>query len=302
MYLTYWFRQHEQARTIALFTAALPITSILGAPLSGLILDHVHWLGVSSWRWLLILEGLPVIVCGVLSFLLLPSRPTEVKFLTSEEKDWITAAVAREDEEKRGKHQISAMRTLVDARVWHLAAIGFTMANGLYAMSFWIPQLVRSFSRLYSNTVVGFQVMIPHLVGLVAMILVSGSSDRNLERRYHIAIPASIGGIALFLLGRTSSPFFSIALLSLLASGIYSFYGPFFSLPSQFLTGFSAASGIALINSVANLGGFVGPYAIGAINARTASLYGGLTAVGISLFLSAALILVLPKEPRSVTP
>ena len=302
LYLTYWFRQCEQARTIALFTAALPITSILGAPLSGLILDHVHWLGACSWRWLLILEGLPAIVCGVLTYLLLPSRPTEAKFLTSEEKDWITAAVAREDEEKRGKHQISAMRTLVDARVWHLAAIGFTMANGLYAMSFWIPQLVRSFSRLYSNTVVGFQVMIPHLVGLVAMLLVSGSSDRNLERRYHIAIPASIGGIALFLLGRTSSPFFSIALLTLLASGIYSFYGPFFSLPSQFLTGFSAASGIALISSVANLGGFVGPYAIGAINARTGSLYGGLAAVGISLFLSAALILVLPKEPRSVTP
>lgn len=158
---------------------------------------------------------------------------------------------------------------------------------------------MRSFSRLYSNTVVGFLVMIPRLVGLVAMLLVSGSSDRNLERRYHT--PAFIGGRALTLLGRTSSPFVFIALLSLVASGIYSFYGPFFSLPSQFLTGFSAASGIAFINSVANLEGFVGPYAIGTINARTGSQYGGLAAVGISLLLSATLVLVLPREPRSLT-
>ena len=159
-----------------------------------------------------------------------------------------------------------------------------------------MPQLVKSFSTMYSNTVVGFLVTIPHLVGLLVMVLVSRSSDRKLERRYHVAIPAIVGGIALLLLGAASSPFFSIFLLSFVALGIYSFYGPFFSLPSQFLTGFSAASGIALINSVANLGGFVGPYAIGAINGRTGSLYGGLAAVGFSLFVSATLILLLPRE------
>jgi MFS transporter, ACS family, tartrate transporter len=300
LYLTYWFRQREQAQTIALFMAGLPITSILGAPFSGLILDHVHWFGVSSWRWLLILEGLPAVVCGVFTYLLLPSRPPEANFLTREEKDWIVAAVAHEDEEKRSRRQVSAMRALTDARVWHLAAVGFTMANGLYAMSFWMPQLVRSLSRLYSNTVVGFLVTIPHLVGLIAMILVSRSSDQQRERRYHVAIPAFIAGIALLLLGRANSPFVSIILLSLVALGIYSFYGPFFSIPSQFLTGASAASGIALINSVANLGGFAGPYAIGTIKASTGNLYGGLAAIGISLFLSATLVLILPKEPHSL--
>src|SRR5439155_8364687 len=125
LYLTYWFRQREQAQAIALFMAALPITSILGAPLSGLILDHVHWLGTSSWRWLLILEGLPAIACGALTYSLLPSRPTEANFLTREEKDWVTAGVAREEEQKREKHQISAMQALADGRVWHLALIGF---------------------------------------------------------------------------------------------------------------------------------------------------------------------------------
>jgi len=299
LYLTYWFRQRQQAQTIALFMAGLPITSILGAPVSGLILDHVHWFGFSSWRWLLILEGMPAVVCGVLTYLFLPSRPEEANFLTPEEKDWIIGAVQHEDEQKRRKHQDSALGTLANRRVWHLAAIGFTMANGLYAMSFWMPQLIRSFSVLYSNTIVGVLVMIPHFIGLGAMILVSRSSDQHLERRFHIAIPAFIGGIALLVLGRTNSPVLSVVLLSLVSLGIYSFYGPFFSFPSQFLTGFSAASGIALINSVANLGGFVGPYAIGAINARTGSLHGGLSAIGVSLFVSATLVALLPKEEGS---
>jgi MFS transporter, ACS family, tartrate transporter len=277
----------------------LPITSILGAPISGLILDHVHWLGISSWRWLLILEGLPAIGCGVLTYALLPSRPAEANFLTRDEGEWIINALAYEEKQKKMKHQISATQALGDGRVWHLAAIGFSMANGLYAMSFWMPQLVKSFSRLYSNTVVGFLVMIPHLAGLVAMLLVSRSSDKRLERRYHIAIPAIVGGIALLLLGRTNSAFLSVTLLSVVAVGIYSFYGPFYSLPSQFLAGFSAASGIALISSVANLGGFVGPYEIGAINTKTGSLYGGLAAVGVSLFVCAALVFVLPKERQS---
>jgi ACS family tartrate transporter-like MFS transporter len=296
LYLTYWFRQREQAQTIALFMIGLPITSILGAPLSGLILDHAHWLGISSWRWLLILEGLPAIGCGVLTYLWLPSRPAEANFLTSSEKNWLTTELAREEEQKQKKHPISAAQALADRRVWHLAAIGFTMAIGLYSMSFWMPQLVKSFSSGYSNTVVGLLVMIPHLVGLLAMVLVSRSSDRRLERRYHIAIPTTVGGTALLLLGTTHSPILSVALLSLMALGIYAFYPIFFSLPSEFLTGFSAASGIALINSVANLGGFAGPYAIGAISGKTGSLYGGLAAVGVSLFVSAALVLLLPKE------
>jgi ACS family tartrate transporter-like MFS transporter len=298
LYLTYWFPQREQARAIAFFVAALPITSILGAPISGIVLDHVHWLGISSWRWLLILEGLPAILGGVLTYFLLPSRPEEADFLTPEEKQSISAALAAEGEHKRKKHDISATQALGDGRVWHLAAIGFTMTVGLYSISFWMPQLVKSLSSHYSNTVVGLLVTIPNIAGLISMVLVSRSSDRKLERRYHAAIPAIVGGMALLLLGTTSSPQLSIVLLSLVTLGIYSFYGPFFSLPSEFLTGFSAASGIALINSIGNLGGFVGPYAIGAIVARTGSLSGGLAVIGISLFASATLLLFLNIERK----
>src|SRR5262249_25219675 len=118
LYLTYWFRQREQAQAIALFLTGLPFTSILGAPLSGFILDHVHWLGMPSWRWLLILEALPAVVCGVLTFLLLPSRPANAGFLTSEEKHWLTEALAAEERQKLAAHHVSATQALTNRRVW----------------------------------------------------------------------------------------------------------------------------------------------------------------------------------------
>jgi MFS family permease len=298
LYLTYWFRQREQAQAIALFLAGLPVTSILGAPISGFILDRVHWLGVSSWRWLLILEGIPAVVCGVLTYFLLPSRPAEAKFLTQNEKDWITEELKQEESQKHGTYRISATQALTNGRVWHLACIGFTLNIGMYSLTFWMPQFVKSLSSLYSNTTIGLLVMIPYLVGLLAMVLVSRSSDRKMERKYHAAIPAIVAGIALVSLGATHSTFSSIFFLCFASLGIYSVYGPFYSLPSEFLTGFAAASGIALISSVANLGGFAGPYAIGLVSQRTNSLYGGLALTGVSLFISATLMLLLPRGSR----
>jgi ACS family tartrate transporter-like MFS transporter len=302
LYLTYWFRQREQAHVISLFMTALPVASILGAPVSGFILDHAHWAVISNWRWLLILEGLPAIVCGVLAYFVLPSRPAEATFLTRDEKSWLTAELALEEQDKTSEHSISGLRALAHPGVWHLASVLFTFDIGLYAMSFYMPQAVKSLSGRYSNTAVGILVMVPHLAGLTAMILVSRSSDRRLERRYHAAIPAVAGGMALMMLGASSSPLLSITLWSFAAMGMYSFFGPFFSIPSRFLTGFSAASGIALINSVGNLGGFVGPSAIGALANGTRGIYGGLAFVGVSLFVSATLVLLLPDKSTTRLP
>ena len=284
LYLTYWFRQREQAHAIALFMTALPVASILGAPVSGVILDHAHWLGVSSWRWLLILEGLPAIGCAVLTYFLLPDRPEDATFLTQNEKEWITAELRREELQKLQSHQMSATQALTNRRVWQLGLTALAWDIGLYWMSFWMPQVLKSLSSLYSNTLVGFLVVIPQLVGLVGMVLVSRSS---------------VGGTALLLLTMTRSFVESIALLSLMAAGIYSFIAPFFTIPSEFLSGYSAASGIALINSVANIGAFVGPYAIGAITGKTRSLSGGMAFAGVSLLASATLALLLPRKARA---
>lgn len=299
LYLTYWFPRREQARAIALFMTGIPITTILGAPVSGLILDHVHWLGVSSWRWLLILEGMPAIVCGFLTYFLLPSRPQEARFLTADEKECIRAELAREEQQTLDRHRYSVREAMASSRLWHLVLIYFGMTIGVYALNSWAPQVVKSLSSLYSNSTIGLLVAIPNLVGLAAMIFVSRSSDRTLERRYHTAIPAIMAGMALVLLGTTSSAFPSVALLCLLAVGAYSSLAPFWALPSEFLTGYSAAAGIALINSVGNLGGFAGPYTIGAIATRTGNLYAGMAMAGAALFMSATLILLLPGKARA---
>jgi len=298
LYLTYWFRQRDQAQAIALFLAGIPVTSILGAPVSGFILDHVHWLSISSWRWLLILEGIPAVVGGVLTYFLLPSRPAEAKFLSKEEKNWIAEELASEEREKLASHKISAVQALMNRRIWHLGLIGFTLNTAMYGMNYWMPQLVKSLSSGISNSLIGLLLMTPHLVGLPVMVMVSRSSDRKQERRFHAAIPAIFAGIALASLWATHSVFTTILLLSVAALGIYSVYGPFYSLPGDFLAGFAAASGIALVSSLANLGGFAGPYAIGWIKDQTGSLYGGLAVGGVSLFASATLMLLLPKRLR----
>lgn len=183
-------------------------------------------------------------------------------------------------------------------RVWHLTAIYFFLCITFNLMIFWMPQLIKALSNQYSNTTVGTLVMIPYVFAIAGMVLVSRSSDRNLERRYHAAVPAMVGALSLILLGAagTISPFAYVVFWCLVASGVHSIFGPYWSLPNEFLTGFSAAAGIALINSFGNLGGFVGSYAIGAINKRTGSFRGGLVLAGVSLFISALLILALRKR------
>jgi ACS family tartrate transporter-like MFS transporter len=296
LYLGYWFPQREKAQAIALIFMGIPLASILGAPISGFILDHVHWFDLSSWRWLLILEGLPAITCVFLTNLLLPSRPVDARFLTGEEKAWIADQLEREDRQKLGAQSMSVARTLVNPRVWHLACIGFGHAFATYTFSFWLPQIMKSVLGGQSNTVVGFVVMIPNLLGLIVMILVARHSDRKLERRYHIAILGTLAGIAMLLLGVPRSAFFSVVLFSAVAIGAYSFLPVFFSVPSEFLTGFPAAAGIALVTSVSNLGGFVGPYTVGLIRQRTGNSYYGMICAGIFFLISASLALILPKR------
>ncbi|MEO7724430.1 MAG: MFS transporter, partial [Chthoniobacterales bacterium] len=166
LYFTYWFPRREQARAIALFMAAQPITSILGAPVSGFILDHVHWLGLASWRWLLILEAAPAFLLGLLTYRYLPSRPAEASFLTSAEKEQLAATLESERAEHQTHHPISLGRTFSNKRVLMLAAIGFAHAIGIYTLNFWMPQEIMSLSAGYTNTFVGLLVAIPYLVAL----------------------------------------------------------------------------------------------------------------------------------------
>ena len=296
LYLTYWFRQREQAQCIAMFLTGIPASNIIGAPLSGWILGHVHWMSWPSWRWLLILEAAPALVLGIATYFVLPSRPAEAKFLDGEERDWVQAELQREESKKREAKLIGTLQALRILRVWHVGIIVFATNCAMYMLTFWMPQLVKSFSGRLSNTAIGFLVMIPYLAGLAGMVLVSRSSDRHLERKFHAAIPAACAGTAMALLGAPHSLAITIALLSVAVAGICSVYGPAFSLPSELLAGSAVAAGLGLASSISNAGGFVGPYAAGWISQRTGSLYGGLAAAGISLFVSATLALLLPAR------
>src|SRR5215469_4532794 len=195
LYLGYWFRQREKAQALALILLGIPLASVLGAPISGLILDHVDWFGLTGWRWLLILEGLPAVTFAYLAKLLLPNRPDDSRFLTQEEKAWTTEQMELEEQQKTRAQSLSVVQTLINPRVWHLACIGFASGFGTYTFSFWLPQIVKSVSGGRSNTTVGLLVVIPNLLGLITMIVVSLHSDRTLERRYHMAALVAFAGI-----------------------------------------------------------------------------------------------------------
>jgi len=298
LYLTYWFRQREQAQCIALFLTGVPASSIIGAPLSGWILDHVHWMHWASWRWLLILEALPAIVFGIATYFVLPSRPEEAKFLSVEERDWVRKELEREKQSKQAAQSIGTLKALAIPRVWHSGLVVFSSNCGVYMLAFWMPQLIRSSVGKTSNSAIGYLVMIPYIVALIAMVLVSRSSDKRFERKLHLAIPAALAGTALALLGSPHPLALTMALLSIAVAGMTSIYGPAYSLPSELLVGPAVAAGLGLSSSIANSAGFVGPYAAGWISQRTGTLYGGLAAAGISLFVCATLALLLPKKVR----
>jgi len=296
LYLTYWFRQREQAQCLAMFLTGLPASNIIGAPLSGWILDHIHWMHWPSWRWLLVLEGAPAILCGIVTYFVLPSRPSEARFLTGEEKSWIQNGLENEAIAKQAAKPIGTLQALRIVRVWHAGLIVFATNCGVYMLTFWMPQLIKSISGQISNSLVGVLVMIPHMVGLLVMVAVSRSSDKRFERKFHAVIPAMCAGTAMAMLGGPHAVATTVGLLAIAVAGMYSVYGPAYSLPSELLTGSAVAAGLGLASSIANSAGFVGPYAAGWISQRTGSLYGGLAAAGISLFVSAMLALALPKK------
>jgi ACS family tartrate transporter-like MFS transporter len=290
-YLSYWFRQRQQAQAIGLFLTALPTASIVGGPLSGWILDHVHGFGLSSWRWLLILEALPAIVCGILTYRLLPDRPADASFLSAEEKVQIRDALAAEAAAKPNQGELSLLQSMTNVRTLHLTGIHFLFLMGLYLTGFWMPQSIKAVATGFSNTAIGFLVAVPSAVSLLAMVIVSRSSDRSGERYFHAAISLLIAAAGLYFVTAAPSLGTRVVLWCAVASGLASYLGPFWACPGEFLCGRSAACALAFINSFGSLGSFFSLSIIGAIAKRTGSLEGGFQLVAIALVLAAVLMI-----------
>lgn len=276
VYLTYWFRSKELATTVALFTAAIPVSYIIGAPLSTWIMDNVHWLGWSGWRWMLFLEGIPAVFLGVICFVYLTDKPEQAKWLTHDEKTWLIDELERDRKARKNVKHFGVMQSMTNPKVLYLSFIYFVYQCGSLGVGYWMPQIIKGFSTSLTHTQIGLIAMIPYIVATMMMIGWSRSSDRLNERKMHSAIPLGIAAVAMVGAGLVTSPVLAITMISLALAGLYSFKSPFWALPTLFLSRSTAAVSIAVINSIGNLGGFVGPSMIGMVKGNTNSASAGL--------------------------
>jgi ACS family tartrate transporter-like MFS transporter len=284
-YLSQWFPKAERARAVSWFMLGIPLSTVFGGPLAGLLLGLNGWHGLAGWQWLFVLEGLPAVVLGVVTWLWLPDTPRDVRWLDKSEQEHVARRVADEDAATRARNAgaNSLYTALVHPTVWLLAFVLFACQCGSYGLTLWIPQIVRGLSG-QSDLVVGFVSAIPYIAATAAMLYVGASSDRSGERFMHVAIPSFIGAAGFAAAAFFISPVAGMMALTVAAMGDLCTRGPFWALPSRFLSGSALAAGIALINTAGSLGGFVGPTMVGYVRQATGGFAGGL------LFLAALLV------------
>ncbi len=299
VYLNHWFRYEDRAKAVALFMAAIPVSSIIGSPISGVLLS-VNWLGLAGWRWLFILEGTPAIIFGVVTIFYLTDWPHQARWLPDDEREWLTSELERERQSKHLTHSYSIWKAMRQPEVIILALAYFFIVTAVYGFGFWLPTILKRLSG-ETNLMVTIIAALPYLVGFVAILLIGWSSDRTRERRWHTALPMIIAGAGLLLSALTQgNTALALAMFCLAAVGLYGYLPGFWALPTSFLSGAAAAAAVGLINSVGNLGGFVGPFIVGYLTEMTKSFFGGILYLSVSALVAAGLILALKKRGRGL--
>lgn len=294
LYLSYWFPARHRASVTAMFMAAAPISTALGSPISGALLMMDGIMGLQGWQWLFIIEAIPALLLSVVIWHFLTDRPEKAAWLKQDERDWLASEMNAERAAVGGKdhHGVRAvLHVLKDLRVLALALIYFGTSAGLYTLGIWAPLIISEFGTSPIET--GLLNALPPIAAIIAMILWARHSDRSDERTWHVAIACVVAATGLALAANSASIIAVIASLVLVNVGISAAKPPLWSMPTKFLTGAAAATGIAAINSIGNLGGFAGPFIIGFIRERTGSFEGGLIAVALALIFSAALVVIL---------
>ena len=295
LYLTYWFRSKERGRAYSLFLISMPLAGLVGAPFATLIMDNISWFSLSGWRWMFIIAGLLTIIFGLMCFYYLTDRPKDAKWLTSEERDWIERELENEKMSQKTEkvEKGSKLAVFKSPKLWSFAFTYFGVYTGVYALSFWLPTIIGGFSGQLSNTAIGLIAMIPSLAAIPSMVIWGRLSDRRLDKKMFVILPMILAGIGFAGTGFISSPVVTVALITLASMGLYSFTGPFFAMLSLSLSEKQAAVGIAAVNTLASLGGFVGPIILGYF-----SLTGGMIFIG-ALLIVAFLPLLMMKGSQS---
>ena len=306
LYLTFWFPQRERARMTALFMAAIPVSSAVGAPLSALLIEHGEGLlGLSGWRAMFLLEGIPAAALGVVTWFFLTDRPADATWLEPAERRALTAALDADDAHKSRTYHVSMRESLTSRRIWALAFVYFGIVYGLYALGFFLPTIIRGFEQQfgtsYSLLERGLINAIPYAVGAVAMVWWARHGDRRGERVWHVALPAFVGGAAIPVALYLGSPAAAMAAVTVCAVGVMCALPTFWALPTAFLTGAAAASGIALVNSVGNTAGFAAPYITGWLADVTGSQRTGLWLVGAAMVAAGVTAVALRATPAPRT-
>jgi ACS family tartrate transporter-like MFS transporter len=254
--------------------------------------------GLRGWQWLFLLEGAPAVALGFVVLRYLTDRPEQADWLTPEERGGLAAWVEGEEKDRAGRHGLSLLRAAVDSRVWLLILLYFTVAAGSNAFGFYLPKLLEDRFPDVSKSRLGLLAAIPNVCAVVCMVLNGAHSDRTGERRWHVALPALLSAAGWALAARVGSPALFLLAMTLAQVGIMSMLPTFWALPTAFLSGTAAAGGIALINSVGNLGGFAGPNIIGVLKERTGDFTAGLLAVALVMCVGAVLALCVRPAPR----
>ncbi|WP_414442805.1 MFS transporter [Burkholderia sp. 22PA0106] len=293
LYLTYWYPANRRGRMTTFFMTAIALSGVIGGPVSGYILKSFHGLnGWAGWQWLFLIEGIPSIIVGVLVLIWLEDRIAGARWLTDEEKALLSRNVQAEE---ALKDDAPIGRVLASPRVWLMALIYFSFVMGLYGVGFWLPTIIKSTGVTDSFTI-GLLSSIPYAAAVVGMILISRSADRRRERRWHVAIPAALGAIGLLLsVAWADQTALAMVGLTLATIGILTTLPLFWSLPTAFLGGTAAAAGIALVNSIGNLAGFLSPYMIGWLKQATGSNNAGMFMLAGFCVLGGLLALSVPK-------
>ena len=292
VYLTHWFRYRDRAKALAVFYAANPLSFVIGSPLAGLLLG-ISWFGLRGWRWLFILEGMPAVVLGAIAFFHLTDWPLGASWLSPDERDWITGELEREKQAKQKAKPLTIWQALAKPDVLLLTLAYFGATTGGYGIAFWLPTILKRLSG-QSDLRVTLMVSLPYIAGFAGQQVNAWHSDKSGERCWHAAAPIFFSGLSLlFAVLFGTNLVIAVCLFSLVCAGYFSFHPAFWAVPTAFLSESAAAASIGLINSLGNLGGFVGPWVMGYLVHRTHSFDGGLLYLVGSLWLSGILMLVI---------
>jgi ACS family tartrate transporter-like MFS transporter len=293
-FLTLWFPATYRARIIGYFMAAIPLSTVIGAPISGALLGLDGFFGLRGWQWLFVLEAVPALILSVVVLLYLTDKPAEATWLADDERRWLVDRLAAEERQRVTARHYSVMEALLNPRVLALSLVYFGAVAVNYGLSFFLPQIVKAFGL--SNLQTGFVSAIPFVVGVVSIVWWGRRSDAKMERRFHTAFPLFVAAAGMAAGAFLDDPTAKMVAFSIAGFGIFATLPVFWTLPTAFLSGAAAAGGIAIINSIGNLSGFAGPFVMGWVKDRTGSFTDGLLVLAGAAIVAMVIVLALGHD------